>query len=379
MAVGAPSLTFGIEEEFHLVDLESRDLARAPKAFFADLEHVLGKQVSPEFLRSQIEIGTKPHSSFADARAELAHLRRAIVEASAAYGMAPIASGTHPFAQPDAAETTDKERYQDLDRDMAGAIRGLAACGMHVHAGIEDEDLRIDLMNQARYFLPHLLTLSTSSPFWRGLDTGLKSYRLTVMRRLPRSGLPGLFASWSEYQRTLAVLIDAGIIEDGSKIWWDLRPSARFPTLEARICDVCPLIEDTLTIAATYVCVLRMLWRQRQQNLKWRTYPISLIEENRWRAQRYGASGELLDLSNGELAPFRTLMSELGALIAEDAAALGCDSEIARLDDISLNGTSADRQLGVWRNALDAGADEREALVAVVDHLIEETRATAVA
>lgn len=377
MVVPTPTLTFGIEEEFHLVDVQTRDLARAPAALFDDLQDILGKQVSPEFLRSQIEIGTKPHSSFADARAELTQLRRAVVDASAAYGLAPIASGTHPFAQPDAAETTDKERYQELDRDMAGAIRGLAACGMHVHAGIKDDDLRIDLMNQARYFLPHLLTLSTSSPFWRGVDTGLKSYRLTVMRRLPRSGLPGLFASWSEYQRTLAVLIDAGIIEDGSKIWWDLRPSARFPTLEARICDVCPLIDDSLTIAATYVCILRMLWRQRRQNLKWRTYPISLIEENRWRAQRYGASGQLLDLSTGALTPFAELITELGALIEEDAAALNCQAEVARLDTIATDGTSADRQLRVWRATLDRGASDRDALVAVVDHLIEETRGAA--
>jgi len=372
----APTLTFGIEEEFHLVDRTTRDLAVAPKGLLDELERHIGSQVSPEFLRSQIEIGTKPVSTFADARAELNRLRKIIVESSLRYGLAPLASGTHPFAQPNGTETTDKERYNELDRDLAGAIRGLAACGMHVHAGVEDDDLRIDLMNQARYFLPHLLTLSTSSPFWRGINTGLKSYRLTVLRRLPRSGVPGLFASWSEYQRTLAVLIDAGIIEDGSKIWWDLRPSARFPTLEMRICDVCPRIEDALTVAAAYLCILRMLWRRKKSNLKWRTYPISLIEENRWRAQRYGVSGALLDLSIGTLVPFPELAQELFELIAEDTRALNCEKEIANLLVIARDGTSADRQQRVWQSVLSNGLDERDALIAVVDQLIEETAMT---
>jgi len=205
------------------------------------------------------------------------------------------------------------------------------------------------------------------------VNTELKSYRLTALRRLPRSGLPGLFASWAEYQRTLAVLIDAGVIDDGSKIWWDLRPSARFPTLEMRICDVCPRLEDTLTIAAAYLCILRMLWRRKKSNLKWRTYPISLIEENRWRAQRYGVSGELLDLSIGSLIPVSDLIEELCEIIAEDAKVLECEREISNLRVIARDGTSADRQVRVWKSTLSTGASERDALVAVVDHLIAET------
>lgn len=375
MIARAPSFSFGIEEEFHLVDRETREIAVAPEALMRDLQDDIGPQVGPEFLRSQIEIATSPLTSFEDARQELGRLRRIAIDRADRYGLALVASGTHPFAQPGETATTDKERYKDLDRELAGAIRGLAVCGMHVHAGIEDDDLRIDLMNQARYFLPHLLTLSTSSPFWRGIDTGLKSYRLTVMSRLPRSGLPGLFASWGEYQRTLAVLINAGIIEDGSKIWWDLRPSARFPTLEMRICDVCPRIDDTMTIAAAYLCILRMLWRQRASNLKWRTYPISLIDENRWRAQRYGSSGTLLDLSIGSLVPFANLTNELCELIAEDAHALGCEREIANLRNIGATGTSADRQLNTWKGALANGGDERTAFIAVVDQLVAETAA----
>src|SRR6185312_6182028 len=220
---------------------------------------------------------------------------------------------------PAETETTDKERYNELDRDLAGAIRGLAACGMHVHAGIEDEDLRIDLMNQARYFLPHLLALSTSSPFWRGVNTELKSYRLTALRRLPRSGLPGLFASWAEYQRTLAVLIDAGVIDDGSKIWWDLRPSAKFPTLEMRITDVCTRLDDAVCVASMYASIVRMLYRIRRSNQTWRSYPLFLLSENRWRAQRYGVDGTLFDFGRGELVPFRDLVDELLVMLREDA------------------------------------------------------------
>ncbi len=375
MLTREPSFTFGIEEEFHLVDRETRDLAVAPTTLLASLEAHIGSQVGPEYLRSQIEIGTKPHKSFKDARQELSRLRESVVEVAGKHNLAPVASGTHPFAQPSEIEPTDKKRYRELDRELAGAIRGLSACGMHVHAGIEDEDLRIDLMNQVRYFLPHLLTLSTSSPFWRGFDTGLKSYRATVLRRLPRSGLPGLFASWAEYQRTLAVLIQAGVIEDGTKIWWDLRPSARFPTLELRICDVCPRIDDALSITASYLCILRMLWRRKNSNLKWRTYPVCLIQENRWRAQRYGVSGELLDLSIGTLVPFTELVDELCELIAEDAHALDCEREIANLQKIAAEGTSADRQLRTWRRAFDDGLNERDAFRAVVDELAAETAA----
>lgn len=368
-----PSLTFGIEEEYHLVDRRTRDLAHAPEGMLRDCEAALGSQVSPEFLRSQIEIGTAPVSTFKEARAELIRLRGMIAKAANRHGLAPIAAGSHPFALPHDTETTDKERYQDLARDLAGVIRGLAVCGMHVHAAIEDEDLRVDLMNQARYFLPHLLTLSTSSPFWRGGNTGLKSFRLSVLNRMPRTGLPGLFSGWDEYQRTVSVLVDAGIIEDATKIWWDLRPSARFPTLEMRITDVCPRIEDALSIAALYLCFLRMLLRQRRANLKWRTYPISLIEENRWRAQRYGVTGELLDLGKGKLVPVRDLVEEIIDMTAEDADALDCKAEIANLRNIVDAGTSADRQVTLYESRIAEGASEHDALLSVVDMLIDET------
>ena len=246
---------------------------------------------------------------------------------------------------------------------------------MHVHVGIEDQELRIDLMNQVRYFLPHLLVLSTSSPYWEGEDTGLKSYRLALIQELPRTGLPGRLDGWDEYQRIVDVLVGAGAIEDASKIWWDLRPSARFPTLEMRITDVCTRLADGLAVAALYVCICRMLYRLRRANQSWRTYPVFLIEENRWRAQRYGVGGSLFDFGKGELVACRALLAELVALVAEDADALGCTAEIAHVGTILQDGTSADRQSETYAAALAAGSTTEAALRAVVDMLIAETRA----
>ncbi len=368
-----PSFTFGIEEEYHLVDLVSRDLASAPADMMEALGKRLGENVSPEFLRSQIEIGTPVLSSFAEARCELVRLRQAIAAAARTHGLAPIAAGTPPVGRWSSLETTPKARYQSLAEDLAIVGQRLVICGMHVHVGIEDPELRIDIMNQVRYFLPHLLMLSTSSPFWDGRDTGLKSYRLAVSQESPRKGLPGRFNSWDEYQRTIAVLVEAGVIDDATKIWWDLRPSARYPTLEMRITDVATRVDDAVTIAALYVALCRMLYRLRRQNLSWRSYPVFLLEENRWRAQRYGVSGSLLDFGKGALVPYATLLDEILELVREDAAALGCTREVARAREIVANGTSADRQLDVYQKAVAAGAKPEVAMRTVVDHLIAET------
>jgi len=368
-----PSFTFGIEEEYHLVDLATRGFAPAPAALMEACEEALGKQVAPEFFRSQIEVGTSVCRDFAVARQELAHLRRTIADLAREYGLAPIAASTHPFADKSTLETTQKERYQALARDFAGIGRRLAICGMHVHAGIEDDELRIDLMNQARYFIPHLLMLSTSSPFWQGEDTGLKSYRLAIFHELPRTGLPQRFESYGEYQRTVDVLVKNGVIEDATKIWWDLRPSARFPTLEMRVTDVCTRIDDALSIAALYVCIMRMLYRLRRSNQKWRSYPAFLIAENHWRAQRYSVKEALFDFGKGQLVPFASLIDELLDLIAEDAAVLGCEKEAKNALSIATRGTSADRQLLCYEALIGKGASREEALTGVVDQLIAET------
>jgi carboxylate-amine ligase len=244
---------------------------------------------------------------------------------------------------------------------------------MHVHVGIEDDELRIDLMNQARYFLPHLLMLSTSSPFAEGEDTGLKCYRLAAYQELPRTGLPGRFESWEEYRHTVDLLVRNGIIEDASKIWWDMRPSPRFPTLEMRITDVCTRLEDAVCVAAMYVAMLRMLYRIRRANQTWRTYPLFLLSENRWRAQRYGVGGTLFDFGKGELVAFRDLVEELIGLLREDAEALGCLSEMEHARTIVARGTSADRQVALFAELRARGLSREHALEGVVDHLIAET------
>lgn len=368
-----PSFTFGIEEEYHLVDLETRDLAAAPPELMTACEALLGKQVSPEYLRSQIEIGTKVCTSFTEARDELKRLRGTIAREAGRFGLAPIASSTHPFAKKANLQTTPKARYQALARDFGGIGRRLAICGMHVHVAIENPDERIDIMNQVRYFLPHLLMLSTSSPFWEGEDTGLKSYRLAVFHELPRTGLPQKFASYGEFRRTVDVLVRAGVIEDATKVWWDLRPSVRFPTLEMRVTDVCTQLDDALSIAALYVCVTRMLYRLRCSNQSWRTYPAFLIEENRWRAQRYPVTDTLFDFGKGELVAFSSLIEELIGLVASEARLLGCVREVEHARCIVTHGTSADRQVATLDTALAAGASRDEALRAVVDMLVAET------
>ncbi len=369
-----PAFTLGIEEEYLLVDRVSRDLAADPHPdLFAAAQAALGTHVTPEFMRSQIEIGTGICSSLAEARAELARFRATLAELTAAHNLAIVAASTHPFADWGGQKHTDKERYNALARDIGGPVRRLLICGMHVHVGIEDPELRIDLMSQASYFLPHLLALSTSSPFWRGVDTGLKSYRIAVFNELPRTGLPEIFDSFGEYQRHLDMLVRAGLIEDGSKLWWDLRPSARFPTLEMRISDACTLLDDTIAIAAMYRCILRMLYRLRRGNQRWRRYAAMLINENRWRAQRYGLDEGLVDFGKGKIVPMRDLVEELIDLLAEDAAFFGCTAELQHARTILDRGTSAHRQLAVYNEAIAAGLEPRAALVRVVDRLIEET------
>jgi carboxylate-amine ligase len=276
-----PSLTIGIEEEYLVVDRATRDLVREPSAvFLGDLAARLGDQVTGEYLQCQVEVGTRPHRTVPDAIADLAALRAAVAEVAEAHGYAPIAASTHPFARWREQSHTRKPRYDALHDDLGLAIRRMLICGCHVHVGIEDPDLRIDLMNQVSYFLPHLLALSCSSPYWEGQDTELASYRLTVFDALPRTGLPDTLASHAEYRRMVDHLVQAGCIEDATKIWWDIRPSDRFPTLEQRVTDVCSLLEDVATIAALYQSVLGFLYRLRARNQRWRVYPATLIGEN---------------------------------------------------------------------------------------------------
>ena len=369
-----PPFSLGIEEEYLLVDPETRDLVvDVPEQLMVDCEKRLESRVSPEFLKCQVEVGTSVCKTVKEADAQVRFLRRSVADIAQDYGFALVAASTHPTAAWNTQKHTDKERYNILARDMQAVARRLVICGMHVHVGLDDDDLRIDLLGQIAYFLPHLLALSTSSPFWRGENTGLKSYRLAVFDELPRTGLPEHHDSWGEYQRHIEAIVGAGLIEDSSKIWWDIRPSARFPTLELRIPDICTHYRDGIAIAAIYVCLLRMLYRLKLTNQRWRRYANMLIQENRWRAQRYGFDEGLVDFGKGALGDYAGLLEEIIELTREDAEELDCVEEVLHARTILDRGTSAHQQLAVYDAALAGGADKAEAFKAVVDFLIEET------
>jgi carboxylate-amine ligase len=369
-----PPLTLGIEEEYLLVDRETRAVASdPPPQLFADLHERTAGRAFPEFLRAQIEVATPVCRTVGEARIQLAGLRRAVVEESARHGLAPIAASSHPFSLTSTQKRTDKERYVALMEEMQGAARRLMVCGLHVHVGFDDDEARIDLLNQLTYFLPHLLALSCSSPFWEGERTGLMSFRLMIFNGVPRTGLPEHFSSWGEYRRHTDILVETGIIADTSRIWWDLRPSLRYPTLETRVMDCCTRMEDALSLAALNQCLLRMLYRLRRANQRWRQYSHLLLGENRWRAMRYSFDAGLLDLGRKRIVPFAELLGEMIELVREDAEALGCVAEVEGLRGILERGTSAHRQIAVYEAAVAAGASDDEALRAVVDWLVEET------
>jgi glutamate---cysteine ligase / carboxylate-amine ligase len=374
VAIREPALTLGLEEEYLLVDRATGAVAaEPPDELFEALNERTAGRAFPEFLRAQVEVATPVCRDIGEARQHLAALRRAVIEESGRFGLAPIAASSHPFSLTSKQKRTDKERYVALLEEMQGAARRMMICGLHVHVGIEDDDLRIDLMNQLTYFLPHLLALSCSSPFWEGERTGLMSFRLMIFNGVPRTGLPEQFSSWGEYRRHTDVLVETGILADNSRIWWDLRPSARYPTLETRVMDCCTSLEDALSIAALNQCLVRMLWRLRRANQRWRMYSHLLLGENRWRAMRYSYDAGLLDLGRQRVVPFAELLEEMLALVAEDAAVLGCAAEIARLPDILARGTSAHRQLRVYEQAVAGGATQEEALREVVSWLVAET------
>jgi glutamate---cysteine ligase / carboxylate-amine ligase len=371
-----PPFTVGIEEEYLLVDLETLDVSSdPPPELLREFTEQGGGQVSPEFLRSQIEVGTRVCRTLSEARSDLAHLRSIVVEVGRRHGLAPIAASTHPYARSVQQKPRDGERFVQLAREMQASAKRMLICGMHVHVGLGDDELRIDLMNQLSYFLPHLLALTCSSPFWEGENTGFKSFRLSIYSTLPRTGLPERFASYGDYRREIDLLVSSGLIEDTTQIRWDLRPNARYPTLETRIADCCTSIDDAVCVAALYVSLARMLYRLRLANRSWRVYSNVLLAENRWRAMRHGSDGRLLDLAKGELVAFPELLEELIALVREDAEALDCRAEVEHARVILARGSSAHRQIAIYEEARSRGASPREALNAVVQFLVRETAA----
>ena len=367
-------LTLGVEEEYLLVDPDTGAAAsNPPRGFFKACKDKLGKRVTPEFLRCQIEIASDICHTAADVRAQLHELRGVLADTAAQFDLALMAASTHPFAPWEQQKATRGARYAQLSKDMAGAIHRMMICGMHVHVGLEEPAHRIEVMNQMRYFLPHMLALSASSPFWNGQRMGMHAYRLSVFDGMPRTGMPETMTSWGEYTGLIDTLVQAGVIEDSSKVWWDIRPSHKFPTLEMRVCDVCTRVEDAVAVAALYQCLTRRILRLATQNMKWRLYPAFLIEENRWLAQRRGVQGELIDFGTGEAVGYAQLAEELTALLAEDADALSCTDELAHIRTIVERGTSAQRQIATYEARIEAGDDHGAALRAVVLELIRDT------
>lgn len=374
MAAREPALTLGLEEEYLLVDRGTGAVAsEPPEELFSILEKRTGGRAVPELLKAQIEVVTPVCENIHAARRELSALRQAVIEESRSFGLAPIAASSHPFSLTSKQKRSDRERYIALIEEMQGAARRMMICGLHVHVGIDDDDLRIDIMNQLTYFLPHMLALSCSSPFWEADKTGLMSFRLGIFNGVPRTGLPEVFTSWGEYQRVTSTLIENEVIADTSRIWWDLRPSAKFPTLEIRVMDCCTTLEDTLRLAALSQCLVRMLYRLRRANQRWRMYSSLLVGENRWRAMRYSTDAGMLDLGRRRIVDFAELLEELIELVREDAEALECQSEIEGLRQILARGTSAHRQLGVYERAISEGVAVEQALEAVARWLVAET------
>ena len=324
-------------------------------------------------MRSQIEVGTKVCKTIKDLKDNLIFLRKNVAKILDKYDLAFIAVSTHPFSDWETQKHTRKRRYFNLADKFQIIGRRLVISGMHIHVGIPDNELRIDLMNQISYFLPHLLALSTSSPFWRGENTGLKSYRVSIFDELPRTGIPEEFGSYDEYKRHIKILMNAGILDDPSTIWWDLRPNVKFPTLEMRICDTCTSLNDAISIAALYLSVIHMACRLRRENKKWRVYSKMLINENRWRAQRYGIEKSLVDFGKSKLVSYKNLANELIDLVREDAKILKCEKELNKIRNICNSGTSADKQIKIFKDEMNKTNNKKLALDKVVKFLIKET------
>ena len=362
-----PSLTIGIEEEYQIIDPQTRELRSYITQIMEDGKLTLREQVKAVMHHSMIEVGTEVCKNPAEARAELVRLRKTVLELADKNNLAIAAAGTHPFSSWIEQEITPFERYLGVKQDMQDLAQQLLVFGTHVHIGIEDREFLIDAMNVARYFAPHILCLASSSPFWMGRNTGLKSYRSIIFRHFPRSGIPPRFGSWAELNQMVDTLVKTNCIPDGTKLWWDVRPNWKFPTLEFRICDVCTRVDEAVCIAAIFQALIAKLWRLRRDNLTFRVYPTELIEENKWRAVRYGLDGKLLDLGKQREVPVRDLIHELIDWFLRDVIDdLGTRHEVQYAYRILEGGSSADRQLDTYTKTNDHNA--------VIDMLVNETK-----
>ena len=360
-----PSLTLGIEEEYQIIDPETRELRSYITEILAG-DHMLLGEVKPELHQSMVEIGSKVCRSPSELRSELVRLRGLVMDLAARNGLVIAAAGTHPFSSWMTQEITPLERYAGVREDLQDLAQQLLIFGTHIHVGIEDKDFLIDTMNVARYLLPHVLCLSTSSPFWQGRRTGLKSYRSIVFRNFPRTGVPPIMRSYSDYDELLGSLVVTRSVPDGSKIWWDVRPHHAYPTLEFRVCDVCTRVEEAVCIAAILQAIVAKIWKLRRDNLTFRVYPSAMIEENKWRAVRFGLDGKLIDFGKEQEQPARELIAEMLQWFVDDVVdELGSRREVEYAFEIMRHGTSADRQLAVY--------DKTQDFKAVVDRVVAET------
>ncbi|WP_448952088.1 carboxylate-amine ligase [Labrys neptuniae] len=368
--------TLGIEEEYFVFRRRNGTAQEVMSTrFFEEARQALGQQVTRELLQSQIEIATSPCCHIEDAGLQLVGCRQALQDLAFKHGLGIIAAATHPSAAWADQYPTRASRYGKVEQDLQMLARRKMICGMHVHVEVPKEQSRIELMIRILPFLPLLLALSTSSPFWQGRRTGLMGYRQNVYAELPRSGLPDLFRDEQDYRSYVDTLVASHAIDDASFLWWVIRPSSHLPTLELRITDVCTNVEHGLAIAALYRSLVRHLCRKPALNRGLTSAGRAIVEENKWRAQRYGIHGLLIDLHTGEARGVAGLLTELLDLVWEDAELLGCSEQAAAAQMILRTGTSADRQLAVHAERLAAGASHEEAVHAVVDWLADQTAA----
>jgi carboxylate-amine ligase len=361
-----PVFTIGIEEEFQIIDPETRELRSHIQQILADGKLILKEHVKPELHQSMVELGTEICSDTRCARQQIIDLRSQLAAVAARAGLKIASAGTHPFSHWKDQEITADERYLTIVNDMQQIARINLIFGLHVHVGIPDREKGIDVMNQARYFLPHLYALSVNSPFWLGRNTGLKAYRQMIFERFPRTGIPDAFESLSEYEDYLKLLVSTHCIDNAKKIWWDVRLHPFFNTIEFRICDAQSRVDDTIALAALMQAIVAKLYKLREQNVTFRSYPRRLLDENRWRAARYGIDGKLIDFGRCCEMEERDLLHEMLAFVDSELEELGSKSELAHIEKIMAEGTGADRQLRAWERS---GGN----LKAVVDHIIEET------
>jgi glutamate---cysteine ligase / carboxylate-amine ligase len=357
--------TLGIEEEFQIVDPKTRELRSHVSEFLEEGKMILGEQIKPEMIQSMIEVGTGICKNIQEARADITRLRSIISGLAGKTGLAIVAASTHPFSHWQDQKIYDDERYSLLVQELQTVARSLLIFGLHVHVGVADLERRIHIMNAARYFLPHVLALTTSSPFWMGHNTGLKSYRSEVFKQFPRTDIPDHFDSYSSFQRYVDLLVKTGCVNDGKKIWWDLRPHPIFPTLEFRICDIPTRVDDTIAIAALFQAIVAKLTKLIEKNLGFRLYRRMLIQENKWRAVRWGIDGKMIDFGKQKEVPTRDLILELLDFVDDVVDELDSRKEIEHIHTILERRTSAEEQLRVFAETKD--------LNSVVDRLIELT------